>query len=226
MPERDDQPPPLRRALGEVPAWIELRAKGFSRRPRPAAVKASPPVLVLPGFLGSDLSTKPLRHVLGAAGYDVHGWGLGMNFGVSVEMFMKIEALALQLAGQGQVTLIGWSLGGLVAREIALRRPDKIARVITLGSPFSGDLRANNAWWLYEWMTGRPVDEPAVPVRRGEKPPVPTIALWSSNDGIIAPACARGLPHESDRIVEVDCTHLGFMTCPKVAAALVGVLGS
>jgi pimeloyl-ACP methyl ester carboxylesterase len=223
---RDDQAPPLSRAIGEVPAWLELRAKSFGRRPRAAATRSAPPVLVLPGFLGSDASTRPLRHALVAAGYDVHGWGFGMNFGVSIDLFLKIEELALRLAGSEQVTLIGWSLGGLVAREIALRQPERIAQVVTLGSPFSGDLKANNAWWLYEWMTGRPVDQPAVPIRRGEKPAVPTIALWSANDGIIAPACARGLPHESDRIIEVDGTHLGYMTCPNVAATLAELLGS
>lgn len=223
---RDDQAPPLSRALGEVPAWLELRARAFSRPPRRATAKEAPPVLVLPGFLGSDASTRPLRHALAAAGYDVHGWGLGMNFGMTVDLFLNIEALALRLAGQGRVSLVGWSLGGLAAREIALRRPDRIARVVTLGAPFSGDLKANNAWWLYEWMTGRPVDQPAVPVRRGEKPPVPTTALWSARDGIVAPACARGLPHESDRIVEVDCTHLGYMTCPRVAATLAELLDS
>lgn len=224
LPERDDRPPPLSRALGEVPAWFELRARGFGRPPRGASAKDAPPVLVLPGFLGSDLSTKPLRHALQAAGHDVHGWGMGMNFGVTGEMFANVEALALRLAGRGRVALIGWSLGGLVAREIALRHPGSVAQVITLGSPFSGDLRANNAWRLYEWMTGRPVDQPAIPVRRGGKPPVPTTALWSHRDGIVAPACARGLPHESDQIIEVDCTHLGYMTCPKVATVLAQVL--
>ena len=183
------------------------------------------PVLVLPGFMGSDLSTKPLRHALAEAGFAAHGWGLGMNFGVSAEMFAKIDALALEIAGAGTVALVGWSLGGVVARELAWARPGKVAQVVTLGAPFSGDLRANNAWRLYEWVTGHPVDQPPVPVRRGAKPPVPTTAIWSAKDGIVAAASARGEAHESDRVIEVDCTHLGYMTCPKVAKVVAGVLG-
>jgi hypothetical protein len=224
MPCLDHRPPPLRRWVGEVPGWLRLRARSIPPRPRLRRRRDAPPVLIIPGFFGNDLSTRPLRHALMAEGYEVHGWGLGMNLGVTTDMFRQVEALAVRIAGEDSVSLVGWSLGGLIAREIALRHPGQIAQVVTLGSPISGDLRANNAWRLYEWMAGHPVDRPPVPVRRGEKPPVPTTALWSRRDGIVAPACTRGLPHESDRIIEVGCTHLGYMTCPHVAATLAELL--
>ena len=81
---------------------------------------------------------------------------------------------------------------------------------MTLGSPFSGNPRDNNAWRIYEWLNDHPVDNPPLPVNLAAKPPVPTIAVWSPRDGIIAPHAARGLPGESDRRVEVDCRHLTY----------------
>jgi hypothetical protein len=81
--------------------------------------------------------------------------------------------------------------------------------VVTLGSPFSGDVRGNNVWRFYELVAGHPVDRPPLP-RITDKPPVPTLAFWSRRDGIIAPACARGEAHESDEAVELSCNHMGF----------------
>jgi pimeloyl-ACP methyl ester carboxylesterase len=120
--------------------------------------------------------------------------------------------------------LVGWSLGGCYAREAAKLRPDLIDRVVTLGSPFSGDLRANNAWRLYELVSGHPVDRPPLQVDLETKPPVPTLAIWSRRDGVVAPACACGTEGQSDRQVELDCSHMGFgvsgKAYPKIVAAL------
>src|SRR3546814_18026927 len=77
------------------------------------------------------------------------------------------------------VTLIGWSLGGLIAREYTKYAPDRVAKVITLGSPFSGDLRANHAWRIYELVARHRIDSPPLPVKLTEKPPVPTYAIRS-----------------------------------------------
>jgi hypothetical protein len=96
--------------------------------------------------------------------------------------------------------------------------------VITLGSPFSGSLRANNAWRIYERVSGHSVDEPPLKVHIPSKPPVPTLALWSRRDGIVAPASARGGEGERDHAVELDCTHMGFglsrRAYPKIVAAI------
>jgi pimeloyl-ACP methyl ester carboxylesterase len=99
------------------------------------------------------------------------------------------------------VVLLGWSLGGLYARELAKRQPDKVAKVITMGSPFSGSPRANNVWRVYQLITGHRVDQPPIEVDLATKPPVETVALWSPNDGMIAPRCAAGLPGERDRAI-------------------------
>lgn len=166
--------------------------------------------------------TRPLRRVLAARGHDVRGWGLGTNLGLRPGLLEKLEQIVADLARQRghAITLVGWSLGGLYAREIAKRRLELIDRVLTLGSPFSGSPRANNAWWIYERVAGHPVDHPPIRVNLADKPPVPTIALWSRRDGIISPASARGLAGEADRSIEVDCTHLGFVGAPSSIEAI------
>jgi hypothetical protein len=92
--------------------------------------------------------------------------------------------------------------------------------VVTLGSPFSGDPKQNNVWRLYEWIAGHKVDEPPIP-RVADKPPVPQLALWSRNDGLIAPRAARGLEHERDKAVELDCTHMAFGISRRTAKKVV-----
>jgi len=119
------------------------------------------------------------------------------------------------------VLVVGWSLGGLFARELARHCPERVSAVVTLGSPFSGDVRANNVWRLYEWVAGHPVDQPPLP-RLSAKPPVPALALWSRRDGIIAPACARGQPDETDEAVELHCNHMGFGVSAKATREVVG----
>ena len=93
-------------------------------------------------------------------------------------------------------------------------RPRLVDRVITLGTPFSGDPHANNAWRLYEFLNDHKVDHPPLQIAQTAKPPVPTIAVWSPNDGVVAPEAARGLPDESDRQVEVTARHLGLARDP------------
>ena len=183
-----------------------------------------PKLMVVPGFVANDRTTLGLQRALAAAGYRVTGWGLGMNRGATPDM---LEQLIRQIEafGRGEkVILVGWSLGGVFAREAAKLRPDLVEKIVTLGSPFSGDPRANNVWRLYEWIAGHKVDDPPIKTDLAEKPPVPTLALWSRRDGIVSAACTRGQPHESDRQMEVDCSHMGFAVSarayPQIIAAL------
>lgn len=184
------------------------------------------PVLVVPGFLASDRATAGLRRALDLAGYSAHGWAQGFNRGATARrldvLTGRVEALGKR-AGR-PVALVGWSLGGLYAREVAKRIPDRVSRVVTLGTPFSGDPRANRGWRLYEWLNGHPVDRPPIAGDLAAKPPVRTIALWSRGDGVVPPACARGLPHESDRAMEVRCGHIGFTFEAEAIAAVLEAL--
>ena len=169
-----------------------------------------PKLMVVPGFIANDRTTLGLQRALAAAGYQVVGWGLGMNRGATPETLDKLVGQIEAFGGGEKIILVGWSLGGVYAREAAKLRPDLVGKVVTLGSPFSGDPRGNNVWRLYEWIAGHKVDDPPIKTNLAEKPPVPTLALWSRRDGIVSIACARGQPHESDRQVELECSHMGF----------------
>lgn len=205
----DTRRPPLRLLIGEgaMLASRFWRAFGHVGERGPAD---GPPLLVVPGFLASDRTTLGLQRAFAEAGYRVTGWGLGLNRGARAGL---LEAIAARIERHGRgrpVVLVGWSLGGVFVREVAKLRPDLVEKVVTLGSPFSGDPRANNAWRVYELVAGHKVDDPPIEVRPAEKPPVPTLALWSRRDGVVAPACARGGEGESDRQIEFDCSHMGF----------------
>jgi pimeloyl-ACP methyl ester carboxylesterase len=184
--------------------------------------RGSGPVIVLPGFMARDFMTARLRRSLIAAGYDARGWGMGQNRGVRADLLERLAGAVRSVAehaGQPAV-LIGWSLGGIFAREVAKHAPDAVRLVITLGSPFSGDPRANNAWRLYEFVTAHKVDAPPVEVDLPVKPPMRTIALWSRRDGIVSCASAAGAPGERDEAIELQCRHLGFTVAPEAIAAI------
>lgn len=166
--------------------------------------------MVIPGFLASDRTTLGLQRALAEAGYRVSGWGMGLNTGVRADTLTRILARVEWFGAGRPVILVGWSLGGLYAREVAKLRPELAEKVVTMGTPFSGNRRANNAWRLYEMIAGHPVDAPPLEADVEAKPPVPTLALWSRRDGMVAPACARGVEGQSDRQIELDCSHMGF----------------
>lgn len=185
-----------------------------------------PKLMVLPGFLATDRTTLGLQRALAGAGYRVSGWGLGMNKGVRQDSLDRVAA-GLEEFGSGEpVILVGWSLGGIYAREVAKVRPDLVAKVVTLGTPFSGDRRSNNVWRLYEVVARHPVDKPPIAGDPAVKPPVPTLALWSRRDGLIAPAAARGEPGERDREQELDCRHMGYAVSGRAFPKIVEAIGS
>lgn len=219
--------PPLSLLLREVRGFAQMaRTRPVAHPCAGAHDGGGAPVLVLPGFLAADGSTRALRRTLDAANYRAFGWRQGRNFGVRVDMLERLDRRLDEIAAiaPGKVRLIGWSLGGLYAREYAKFAPDRVDRVITLGTPFSGDMRANNAWRLYELVARHPVDRPPLRCVLTEKPPVPTYALWSNSDGVIAPASARGRSGERDHAVEVACGHLEFTSNPAALQAIFGAL--
>ena len=182
----------------------------------------APPVMLLPGFATHPARMYRLRRGLCAAGHTVEDWGLGWNMGGTPEQLdLLCERISDAAARHGRpVALVGWSLGGLYAREAAKRVPEAVALVVTMGTPFSGDLHANNAWRAYHWITGHDVAAPPVPGDYAIKPPVRTVALWSARDGIVSPRAARGRAGERDEAVALRCTHLGFASHPSVLEEL------
>jgi pimeloyl-ACP methyl ester carboxylesterase len=183
-------------------------------------------LMVLPGFLATDRTTLGLQRALARAGYRVGGWGLGLNTGVQEDTLDRIVERVERFGQGGKVILVGWSLGGIYAREAAKLRPDLVSKVVTLGSPFSGDRRSNNAWRLYELVARHPVDRPPIETVLEDKPPVPTLAIWSRRDGVVAVCAARGEPGESDAQVELDCSHMGFAVSGRGIRAVVEAVKS
>jgi pimeloyl-ACP methyl ester carboxylesterase len=193
----------------------------------PLARDAACPVLVFPGILSSDYATSLLRRTLRAAGYRAYASRLGVVTGVTPKAFAAAEArLAAvhQSNGRRPVVLIGISLGGVYARVLAQRHPGMTALVITLGTPFSGDRRANNAWRLYEAINDHKVDAPALPDDPSLKPTVKTIAVWSPLDGIVAPAASRGREEERDIAIEADERHFEFSASRRSIRRILAIL--
>jgi pimeloyl-ACP methyl ester carboxylesterase len=176
-------------------------------------------VLVLPGLLASDMSTTLLRRYLRWLGYDARGWQLGRNVGPTSTVLTELPGELAALAGSpgGSVSVIGWSLGGIYARELARDHPDLVRQVITLGSPFAlTDPRQSRADGVYQRRRGEHASAARIPTREQLSRPidVPSTAVYSRRDGIVAwPTCIEPetVLHEN---VEVRCAHLGFGVDP------------
>jgi hypothetical protein len=175
------------------------------------------PVLVIPGFLAGPLSTDLLRDVLRRLGYRVYDWGLGYNVGYRSSMK---EALPERLrhirerADGRRVSIIGWSAGGIYARELARAFPDEVRSVITLGSPFRGNHEASTAWRVWRLLnrgtdaTGALAE--AARIRREQPLTIPTTCIYSKTDGIVAWQCCTSLPAPRTENIEVHSSHLGY----------------
>ena len=182
------------------------------------------PVLVLPGLVASDVSTRPLRAFLKTRGYAVSGWRQGRNLGLREGVQHAMVDLVHELHdtyGQ-KVSLVGWSLGGLYARQLAKMMPGRVRSVITLGSPFASGPKATNAWRVYEMASGRRADEEDS--RFGgslsSAPPVPSTAIFSRTDGICAwQGCMEKTTATSESI-EVESSHCGMGHHPAVVYAV------
>jgi hypothetical protein len=192
-------------------AWFEFA----SLIPTLPVLQAAPrgdghPVLVLPGWLASDRSTQALRWFLRDRGYHAHGWRLGRNDGPSAEIVSGLAARldALRARHGRRVSLVGWSLGGIYARELARRRPDDVRQVITLASPFR-DPDATSVF-IARLAGRRPARSPDVLARLRSPLPVPTTAIYSRTDGIVAwQSCVEPRGPQSESI-EVGTSHCGM----------------
>lgn len=219
----DDHLPPLRLRIGEA-AWLLPRFFRIFGSTRALGPADGPAALVIPGFVAHDRTTEALRQALADAGWRVHGWNMGVNWGARAETVDRLKDRIDQISPGKQILVVGWSLGGLFARELGRAAPDRVRAVVTLGSPFSGDPKQNHVWRLYERIAGHSVDDPPLP-RITDKPPVPHLALWSRRDGLIAPRAARGLDHERDEEVELSCTHMAFGMSKRTAHDAVREIG-
>ena len=182
------------------------------------------PVLVLPGFATADLYMLLLRRFLGGLGYKAHGWRLGFNLGYNKKLDHKLRKRLTELHDRYgcKVSLAGWSLGGVYAREMARWRPKMVRFVITLGSPFTGSPKATNIWRLYEYISGHKIDDldPELVNRMRTPPPVPTTAIYSRTDGVAAHKCCLDRDAPQCENIEVPGSHCGLAHNPIALWAL------
>lgn len=179
-------------------------------------------VIVFPGLGAGDLTTVPLRNFLTAQGYDTYGWDLGLNFGPREGVLQKSMDRVQQIhRDTGQtVSLIGWSLGGIYAREFAKAMPDDIRSVITLGTPFAGDPKATNAWRFYEFASGHKLEDPDLLHHLKEAPPVPTTSIFSRTDGVVSWPLSFQRESKQAENIEVIASHIGLGMNPAALYAV------
>ena len=175
--------------------------------------------------MANSRSTYPLRRYLKDRGYAAHRWKQGRNLGFSDELLHGMECRLLELADRygTSVSVLGWSLGGVYAREIARLHPRHVRCVITLGSPIAANRGGTSIEWLYEWVAGHsPKDLPPEMIERlAQTPDVPTTAIFSRSDGIVHwQASVELLAHERVENVEVYGSHLGLGFNPSVYLAV------
>jgi pimeloyl-ACP methyl ester carboxylesterase len=173
------------------------------------------PVIVFPGPAASDFSTAPLRTFLQRIGYQAHGWHQGINMGPRkgvVEIAAEQVEAVFKRTGQ-PVSLIGWSLGGIYARELAKQVPKAVRCVTTLGTPFAGTPEATNAWWFYQLANGKLSVDEGTQAGLKESPAVPTTSVYSKSDGIVAWQCSiQEAEHAQAEFenIELMASHFGI----------------
>jgi pimeloyl-ACP methyl ester carboxylesterase len=182
------------------------------------------PVLALPGFLASDLSMALMRRYLKELGYDTHAWNMGRNLGGLASKRDALRALLTQIhqtTGK-KVSIVGWSLGGIYARDLALQLPDMVRSVITLGSPFTNDITATNATRLYEALSGEGInDNPEIREAIAGDLPVPTTSIYSRTDGIVNWHTSLLRPSDTAENIEVHlASHIGLGVNPAALWAV------
>lgn len=207
-------PPPRSRAFNETLSWLEFprllfNAPALMRAPRGDGGR----VIVFPGFGAGDGSTALLRQYLTSLGHDVSGWNLGRNLGDVLQSVYSLTDAVREESHQisAPVTLIGWSLGGYLAREVARELPTGVKQVITLGSPVIGGPKYTQVASVFA-ERGEDLDEIERLIESRERVPIttPVTALYSRFDGIVSwEAC---IDHKSPNVehIEVTTTHIGL----------------
>lgn len=201
------------------------------------------PVLVLPGLAASDASTLALRFYLKDLGYESHGWDLGHNLGHhdTVEGDLLDRLLELNTRYRRKVSIIGWSLGGVFARELAKEAPDTVRLVISLGSPITGCAKSTNAWRVYEAARGERVggkcryhgNSPngngaetaeycglACGGRGRQVLVVPSTSIYSRTDGVVAWESSLELDSDTTENIEIESSHCGLGHHPLALYAI------
>ncbi len=202
--------------LSEVKFFWELLVfwKNKKKLKKIPVRKIKNPVLVIPGLATNDLFTLPLRNLLKQKGLNCQGWGFGVNTGYHQKSLDKLEEKIENLyqKHQSRIILIGWSLGGVYSREIGLRKPDKIEKIITLGSPFRFPSKIF-VDIVYKRLSGHSIMElnPLIAKHEQAEFQIPLIAISTENDGIVPLNCCSNTKNKRIKSVNnIRSTHLGL----------------
>jgi pimeloyl-ACP methyl ester carboxylesterase len=178
------------------------------------------PVLVFPGFLASSRSTRPLRQYVADLGYRAHRWKLGYNMGYSYKLHYGMRDRVTELVERygEKISLVGWSLGGVYARELAREMPDIVRQVVSMGSPFRGHPSSSNVHKIFNMFTEVPYEEMPNSFLQdmAHPPPVPTTALYTRGDGVVAWQSTVELSDRPDvENIHVGGAHMGLGFNPR-----------
>ncbi len=224
----DSKPP-----VDASPGWLRLAMEARAPLEYAASLAAWPilssaprgdghTVIVYPPFLGNDLGSQPLRLLLRQLGHDAQGWGQGVNLGprpaVLDEALAHLQALYRQSGAK--LSLVGWSLGGVFARELAKRAPGAVRGVVTLGSPFAQSPHSAGLRKLFTALSGKPSDDAARYAALRVPPPVPTTSIYSRSDAIVGWPCSVAEPGPQVENIEVEASHAGLGLNPMALYAL------
>ena len=239
------------RALSDM---LRMTVPLISASLKPSARRSDSLAIVLPGFGADDRYTRPLRHFLDRQGFETEGWGLGRNL-AGLDLPHSVEDLSTRwefdrtrpLNGEScvpylvdrffervqerhtnsgkRVTLIGWSLGGYIAREAARDMPDVVEQVVTLGSPIVGGPKYTAAAGAFR-KRGQDLDRIEELVMSRETRPIrqPITAIYSKSDAIVSHAATIDRYSENVTHVEVDAAHLGLAFNPTVWSRILEAL--
>jgi hypothetical protein len=220
-----------------APNWMLLSAEPLRSALEYARMRWTPltalprgdghPVIVFPGLAANQQSIAPMLRLCSQLGYAAQDWGLGLNTGPRGELDAWLNELArhvdaLAAPRRETMSLIGVSLGGIYAREVAKRLPGRVRQVITVGTPFAGRAEHTNAGWLYRLLNGRaPHVDDAVLTRLRTSPDVPTTSVFSRSDGVVAwQACLHEDGARRCENVEVASSHCGLSWNAQVLAII------
>ena len=191
--------------------WLHLAPRGDG-----------PPLLVQPGLVASDGSTRMLREFLTGRGHAVHGWGQGRNYGPrpGVEAAMLATIDRLHAESGRRVSLVGQSLGGVYARVLAAQRPDAVRCVISLGSPITGQPGGSNASRVYTFTSGKSAHDPLRRQRLTQALNMPATSIYSRSDGVVAWQTSLAAEAPNVENIEVVSSHVGMGGHPAVLYAV------
>jgi pimeloyl-ACP methyl ester carboxylesterase len=180
------------------------------------------PVIVYPGLGAHDLTTAPLRRFLQGLGYSAYPWKQGFNFGPRRGVLEAVREHLHRIVERhdAKASLLGWSLGGLYAREMAKEHPDLVRCVVTLGAPFAGHPRATNAWRFYQLVSGQDIHDPELIDQLRAPPPLPTTSIFSKTDGVVAWQCSLNDATALAENIEVHASHIGMGMNPLALYAI------